>query len=106
MHDIQIDFVGDGKVEATGRVSGHAELSRKGDMVLLGIRYEDEYRKTQVGWKFANRTAGFLYQVPADQYAKVLTSPLRNYASGKASPADYPERLESWIAYEKAHGQA
>lgn len=105
MHDVQIDLIGDGRNEATGRVSGHAELARRDEMVLLGMRYEDVYRKTSQGWKFACRTAGFLYQVPADKYAGILASRLRNFATGQPSPADYPEALDSWIAYEKSRGR-
>lgn len=106
MHDIQIDFVGDGKTEATGRVSGHAELWRAGKMMVTAIRYKDVYRNTADGWKFADRTISFLYYVPIEEYPNILATPDRNHAYAEPKPADFPERLPSWIAYEKSRGRA
>lgn len=101
MHDIQIDFVDD--ENATGRVAGHAELMRHGRMMVAAIRYDDRYRKTPAGWKFAERVIGFLYYVPVEAYPNILARPDRNHAYAEPKPADYPERLPSWIAYEQAH---
>ncbi len=105
MHDIQIDFVGDGKTEATGRVIGHAELWRTGKMMVCAIRYADKYRNTDAGWKFAERTISFLYYVPVDKYPNILAGPNRNHGYAEPKPADFPEQLPTWIAYEKAHGR-
>lgn len=101
MHDVQIDFVGDGTKEATGRVSGHAELQRKGKMMVAAIRYDDRYRKTDRGWKFAERVIQFLYYVPVSEYPDILLSENRNHAYDTPRPADFPEALPSWIAYHK-----
>lgn len=100
MHDIQIDFVSED--EATGRVAGHAELMRKGRMMVAAIRYDDRYRRTPQGWKFAERVIGFLYYVPVEAYPGILGGPDRNHAYDAPKPADYPERLPDWIAYHQA----
>lgn len=105
MHDIQIDFVGDGKAEATGRVTGHAELWRNGKMMVTAIRYKDLYRNTDDGWRFHDREISFLYYVPVSEYPDILSGPNRNHAYAQPAPADFPERLPSWIAYEKSRGR-
>ena len=97
MHDIQIDFVSEDT--ATGRVSGHAELWRKGRMMVAAIRYADKYRRTPSGWKFAERVIGFLYYVPVEAYAGILGRPDRNHAYDAPMTADFPESLPDWIAY-------
>ena len=104
MHDIEINFAGGGN-EATGRVSGHAELWRAGTMMVAALRYDDVYRNSAAGWKFASRTINFLYYVPVDQYPGILGAPDRNRAYAEPRPADYPESLPSWIAYERARGR-
>ncbi|CDO35204.1 nuclear transport factor 2 family protein [Novosphingobium sp. KN65.2] len=106
MHDVQIDFTGDGKSEATGRVSGHAELMRKGQMMVAGLRYADRYRNTEQGWKFAEREISFLYYVPLSDYPDILLKPDRNRAYDTPALADFPEHLPSWIAYERSRGRA
>ena len=105
MHDIQIDFIGDGKREATGRVSGHAELWRANRMMVAALRYADRYCNTDAGWKFAARTISFLYYVPVEHYPGILGKPDRNHAYAAPMQADFPERLPSWIAYEKARAR-
>jgi hypothetical protein len=96
MHDVQIDFVGDGPREATGRVSGHAELWRNGQMMVCGLRYKDIYRNTPQGWRFQEREISFLYYVPIQDYAGILGTLDRNRAYDSPRPADFPERLPSW----------
>lgn len=105
MHDIQLDFVGDGKTEARGRVSGHAELWRTNKMMVAGIRYDDIYRNTDAGWKFADRVINFLYYVPVADYPGILGAADRNHAYAQPRPADFPEALSSWIDYEKSRGR-
>lgn len=102
MHDIQIDFVGDGTREARGKVSGHAELWRNGQMMVTGIRYNDLYRNTPDGWRFADREISFIYYVPVGEYPNILGTLNRNLAYPEPKPADFPERLPSWIAYEQS----
>lgn len=105
MHDVLIDFVGDGQTEATGRVSGHAELWRMNRMMVAAIRYDDIYRNTDDGWKFADRVINFLYYVPVADYPDILRTPMRNHAYPDPRPADFPEALPSWIAYEQSRGR-
>ena len=104
MHDIQIDFAGE--AEATGRVSGHAELWRNNQMMVTGLRYDDVYRRIDGGWKFAERTIAFLYYVPIGDYPNILGTPDRNRAYAEPKPADFPERLPSWTQYEQSRGRA
>lgn len=99
MHDIQIDFDSDN--EARGRVSGHAELWRNDQMMVAALRYADRYRRTELGWKFAERVIGFLYYVPVEAYPGILGHRDRNHAYADPLPADFPESLPEWIAYEE-----
>jgi hypothetical protein len=101
-HDHQIDFVGDGTEEATGRVSGHAEVARNGTVMIAATHCEDVYRKTPDGWRIADRLIRFLYYVPADAYPTVFASRNRNFADGEPREVDFPESLPSWIAYEQS----
>ncbi|TXG93330.1 MAG: nuclear transport factor 2 family protein [Rhodocyclaceae bacterium] len=103
MHDIQIDFIGAGDQDATGRVSGHAELWRNDRMMVAAIRYNDRYRNTDDGWKIAERSIHFLYYVAIEDYPNILATPLRNHAYAHPLPADFPEPLPGWIAYKAAH---
>jgi ketosteroid isomerase-like protein len=99
MHDVQIDFVGDGSKEATGKVSGHAELWRNDQMMVCGLRYNDVYRNTPDGWRFHDREINFLYYCPVQDYPGILAHADRNRAYDTPRPADFPERLPSWSAY-------
>jgi hypothetical protein len=103
MHDIQIDFVTD--TEATGRVSGHAELWRNDTMMVAALRYTDRYRSEAEGWRIADREISFLYYVPLADYPGILGTSDRNHAYRQPAPADFPERLPSWIDYEKSRGR-
>ncbi len=96
MHDVQIDFVGDGTQEARGRVSGHAELERNGQMMVCGLRYADTYRNTAAGWRFQERIINFLYYVPVGDYPGILMHRDRNRAYDTPMPADFPEALPGW----------
>lgn len=100
MHDVALEFVGDGTREASGMVSGHAELWRKETMMVTALRYHDRYRNTDDGWKFAERVISFLYYVPLSDYPGILGVRDRNRAYDRPGPADYPEALPSWRAYD------
>jgi len=67
MHDVRIRFVKGSTIEATGRVSGHAELVRNGKMMVAALRYADRYNKP--------RTAGNL---PNARSHSFITFPSRN----------------------------
>ncbi|RYY44301.1 MAG: nuclear transport factor 2 family protein [Sphingomonadales bacterium] len=98
MHDVQIDFIGDGTQEARGRVSGHAELERNGQMMVCAIRYADTYRNTSQGWRFQERVISFLYYVPIADYPGILLHRDRNRAYAEPKAADFPEALPGWAA--------
>lgn len=94
MHDIQIDF--EDADHASGRVSGHAELLRSGEMFVTAMRYDDRYVRTAAGWRFASRLVSFLYYVPVTAYAGILGRRDRNWAYGEPVAAEFPETLPNW----------
>jgi ketosteroid isomerase-like protein len=94
MHDIALDF--EGPDSATGLVSGHAEVVRNGQMMVVGLRYHDRYVRTVAGWRFARRKINFLYYVPAEDYPGILLHRDRNRAYDSPKPADFPEALPGW----------
>lgn len=105
MHDVALDLPPGDPDEATGRVSGHAELWRRGQMMVAGLRYRDRYRRTAAGWRFAERVIGFLYYVPVQDYPGILARADRNRAYDEPRAADFPEALPSWIAYGGENGR-
>jgi uncharacterized protein (TIGR02246 family) len=98
MHDVVLDIC-DGD-EARGRVSGHAELWRRDQMMVAGLRYSDRYRRTDKGWLFADREICFLYYVALEDYPGILGKTNRNQAYDTPQPADFPESLSTWAAYQ------
>lgn len=103
-HDLALDFDAGAAAEARGLVSAHAELWRQDRMMVAALRYQDRYRNTDRGWLFAERVISFLYYVPFADYGAILGRRDRNRAYAAPQPADYPERLESWIAYQASAG--
>ena len=95
-HDHWIDLSDFRERRATGRVTGHAELERNGEMMVCALRYDDVYRFGQGGWQFAERLIQFLYYVPVADYPGILLTRDRNRAYAEARPADYPEGLPHW----------
>lgn len=95
-HDHWIDLSDFRERRATGRVTGHAELERNGEMMVCALRYEDVYRFTNDIWQFAERLIQFLYYVPVADYPGILLTRDRNHAYAEARPADYPEGLPHW----------
>jgi len=66
-HSHVVDFVDAGA--ASGVVEAHAEHAQDGVCVVAGIRYEDEYRRGDDGWRFAARTLQIRYFLPSDRLA-------------------------------------
>ena len=95
-HDLVLDLSDLADGEASGRVSGHAELARNGAMMVCALRYEDRYRRTADGWKIQLREISFLYYVPVDQYPGILLEHDRNRAYAEPKPADFPEGRPTW----------
>ena len=85
--------------EATGLVSAHAELWRKGETMITALRYADIYTKAEGAWRFAERTLSFLYYAPLAEYRNILGRRERNLAYDEPRPADYPEQLPTWTNY-------
>ena len=85
--------------EATGLVSAHAELWRKGEMMIAALRYADAYTKVDGAWRFAERALSFLYYAPLGEYRDILGRRDRNLAYDEPRPADYPEQLPTWKLY-------
>lgn len=94
MHDVALDF--EDADNATGLVSGHAEVVRNGQMMVTSLRYHDRYRLTAQGWRFARRQINFLYYVPVQDYPGILLHQDRNRAYATPKPADFPESLPNW----------
>jgi len=94
IHDIELHF--EEADTARGLVSGHAELMRNGGMMVTSLRYQDRYRRTADGWRFARRQIDFLYYVPVEDYPGILLTPLRNRAYAAPTKADFPEGLPGW----------
>lgn len=95
-HDHWIDLSDFWGGRASGRVTGHAELERNGEMMVCALRYDDAYRVSEQGWQFAERLIQFLYYVPVADYPGILQKGDRNRAYAEARPADYPEGLPHW----------
>ena len=99
-HDHWIDLSGFAEGKARGRVTGHAELERHGQMMVCALRYADVYQMGKTGWQFAERVIQFLYYVPVSEYEDILLSRDRNRAYAEARPADFPEQLPQWRPYD------
>jgi ketosteroid isomerase-like protein len=104
MHDVALDFSESDPDVAAGRVSGHAELWRRGQMMVAALRYRDAYRRTPAGWRFAERIISFLYYVSVEDYPNILAHADRNRAYDNPRPADFPEALPTWQSYAGRHG--
>lgn len=96
-HVIWLDDAAPGR--ARGLVSSHAEVVRNGRPMVVALRYEDEYRREDGTWRFADRLLSFLYYVDVREYAEAIRTPLRMRAYETPAPADYPESLDTWRRY-------
>lgn len=78
---------------AIGLLASHAEVVRNGVAMLVALRYRDVYRRTNAGWRFADRLMSYMYYVDAREYGEALASdkPVRVY--GEPTAGDWPEQL-------------
>jgi ketosteroid isomerase-like protein len=58
-HSHEITFVDDDM--ATGLVCAHAELTIGGETIWVALRYHDDYRRVDGGWRFHERVTRLLY---------------------------------------------
>ena len=90
-HVVQFD---DGEPDvATGIVSSHAEVVRNDQPMWVALRYQDTYRRTPEGWRFADRLMSYMYYVDVREYAEVLGQELRVRTYDQPAPGDWPQSL-------------
>lgn len=78
---------------ATGLVSGHAEVVREGETMVVALRYHDVYRRTERGWRIAERVMGYMYYLPVTEYVETMKKDDRSLVYGDPRPADWPSVL-------------
>lgn len=78
---------------AYGLVSGHAEVVRQGETMVVALRYHDVYRRTPGGWRIAERVMGYMYYLPVTDYVETLKGDDRSLVYGDPRPADWPSVL-------------
>jgi SnoaL-like domain len=78
---------------ATGIVSSHAEVVRNDQPMWVALRYQDTYRRTPEGWRFADRLMSYMYYVDVREYADVLGQELRVRTYDQPAPGDWPQSL-------------
>jgi hypothetical protein len=100
-HDHLIELDPDHPNEATGIVSSHAEVVRKGRPMIVAIRYADRYCREEGAWRFADRQLHFFYYLPLDEYAQAIGTRARMRAYGDARPADLPEEAPTFSGQER-----
>lgn len=88
---------------AYGQLASHAEVVRDGKAMVVALRYQDVYRRTSTGWRFADRLMSYMYYTEVTEYADVLGRDLRVRAYGDERPGDWPELLTKghppeWLA--------
>ena len=96
-HSRLVEFVS--PEEAAGVVTGHAEMSQDGELVLAAIRYTDRYRKVGGRWLFAERALAFWYYMKASELPSGFADNLRKHYRGHRLPAELPESLETYKAW-------
>ena len=85
--------------EGTGVVTGHAEMSEGGELMVAAIRYRDRYRRVNGRWRFAERVLGFWYYMKASELPDGFVNGLRKHYRGQRLPAELPESLETYRAW-------
>lgn len=103
VHQHVIDLDPDDPDRATGVVSSHAELIRNGEVWITALRYDDQYRREDGRWKFADRMLSVFYYLRPEDYVERFGDVLRNLTYETPYPAAIPEALESYRAYYEAH---
>lgn len=95
-HDHVVWF--ESATRARGLMSAHAEMWRNERAEITALRYDDVYEKGADGlWRFAERVLSYMYYLPLAEYASALGQLDRNRASPVPAPADFPERLPTYV---------
>ena len=95
-----------GPDSATGVVSAHAELAIGETPFVVALRYLDDYRREGGRWRFRERRALQLYAAALADLPDVLGGTLRRRWPGtEPTPADLPEGLASFQAYQRSRGR-
>jgi uncharacterized protein (TIGR02246 family) len=92
----------EGPDRARGTVTGHAEMSVEGELVLAAIRYTDAYRREPAGWRFAARELAFWYYMKFSDLPAGFADELRKHYRGGRIPAELPESLPTYRAWHPA----
>jgi uncharacterized protein (TIGR02246 family) len=87
---------------ARGHVNAHVEVIRRGEPMVVAMRYADIYVRHEGAWKFQERITSFFYYMKAADYLEKLGERKRNFGSGEPVDADWPEGIATWQAYEKS----
>jgi ketosteroid isomerase-like protein len=103
-HDVIVELDEHDADRATGVISCHAEVVRRGKARLAAIRYLDEYRRGEDGrWRFSERSLSYYYYLDPREYADVLEHPLRVRVDAEADPPGFPEATETFRRYYEEH---
>lgn len=94
-HDHVIWF--DSPSQARGMLSVHAEVWRNEQPMITALRYDDTYQKVDGLWRFSERLLSFFYYLNVKDYPLAMGKLERNMASAVPVPADYPERLPTYV---------
>ena len=104
-HDVTITMDTHEADLASGLVLSHAETCPDGVVSIAAMRYIDDYRREPDGiWRFARREISFLYYSPVTDYQAVLNRTDRVTRGGTTHPADWPEGLPAWQAFDNQYG--
>ena len=90
-----------GPDHAAGVVNAHAEMGRLARPPLrAAMRYVDRYRLSEGSWRFESRRLHFWYFAPADKLDAGFSTGQRIQWPGAPRPADLPDRLATFAAFE------
>ncbi|MCD2114167.1 nuclear transport factor 2 family protein [Rhodococcus rhodochrous] len=85
---------------ATGIMTGHAELAVHDTLMMTAFRYHDRYTRTENGWLFQRRSVSFMYALPFESMSSSFRSTKRiRWPQTRYSEADYPESASTWNTY-------
>lgn len=90
---------------ASGFVNAHAELALpNGETAWVALRYEDQYRREDGVWRFAERAAHIFYFMPLRDLPTGLADSLRKRVVDPPRAADIPEGLATWVDFKGKAG--